>query len=194
MRRIIGAMAAWPVIVIGLGGTASATDAATGLEAGDSFRDCPSCPEMVVVPAGSFAMGADDAYIGRLTDLINVHDPDPDRVIRVAPRHQVRIGSKIAIGRHEISFDEWDRCVVAGGCWHIVGVRGWGRGARPVINVSWDDSQEYIGWLSAMSGQDYRLPSEAEWEYAARAGTDTGRWWGVDKIGIDNANCTDCGA
>ena len=104
-------MAAWPIVLIGLGGVASADGA-------DSFRDCPACPEMVVVAAGGFAMGADDAYIEHLTGLMNMHDPDPGRIVNMAPRHQVGIGARIAIGRHEVSFDEWDRCVAAGGCRH----------------------------------------------------------------------------
>ena len=135
MRRIVGVMAAWPIILTGLGNS-------SGADGADSFRDCPSCPEMVVVAAGSFAMGADDAYIAHLTGLMSLHDPDPDRVISTAPRQQVRIGARIAIGRHEVSFDEWDRCVAAGGCRHRADDPGWGRGARPVIDVSWHDTQD----------------------------------------------------
>ena len=79
---------------------------------------------------------------------------------------------------------EWDACVSAGGCG---GYRpedeGWGRGRRPVINVSWEDAQEYVRWLSRETGEDYRLLSEAEWEYVARAGTTTARYWGESEVG-----------
>ena len=70
---------------------------------------------------------------------------------------------------------------------------GWGRGRQPVINVSWHEAQAYVQWLSAQTGKQYRLPTEAEWEYAARAGTQTRYWWG-DDIGKNNAVCYDCGS
>ncbi len=94
---------------------------------------------------------------------------------------------------------EWDACVAADGCSHRPGEGGqehgvgWGRGRRPVINVSWNDAKQYVRWLSRKTGKSYRLPSEAEWEYAARAGTRTRYWWG-DAIGSDNAICARCGS
>ena len=78
-----------------------------------------------------------------------------------------------AVGKFEVTFAEWDACVAAGGCKHQPGDEGWGRGRRPVINVSWHDAKEYAAWLSRKTGKTYRLLSEAEWEYAARAGTTT---------------------
>jgi formylglycine-generating enzyme required for sulfatase activity len=72
-----------------------------------------------------------------------------------------------------VTFDEWDACIAAGGCKHRPGDEGWGRGRRPVINVSWNDAKEYVAWLSKTTGKSYRMLSEAEWEYAARAGTTT---------------------
>jgi formylglycine-generating enzyme required for sulfatase activity len=77
------------------------------------------------------------------------------------------------VGKFEVTFQEWDACVAAGGCAHRPDDQGWGRGRRPVINVSWYDAKEYAGWLSRKTGKTYRLLSEAEWEYAARAGTTT---------------------
>ena len=126
---------------------------------GRRFRDCTGCPEMVVVPAGSFMMGSRSAEIGRSGDE--------------GPRHRVRIGKPFAVGVHEVTFAQWDACRQGGGCSHNPPDRSWGRGKRPVIKVSWNDAQQYVRWLSETTGQGYRLLSESEWEYAARAGTKT---------------------
>ena len=127
---------------------------------GQRFRDCAACPEMVVVPPGSFSMGSPFFIKQRQYDE--------------GPPHRVWIDKPFAVGVHEVTFAEWDACVAAGGC------RGyrpddldWGRGRRPVINVSWKDAQAYVSWLSRETDQPYRLLSEAEWEYAARARTKT---------------------
>jgi formylglycine-generating enzyme required for sulfatase activity len=121
------------------------------------FRDCENCPEMVEIPAGKFMMGSVDG--------------DADE----KPAHEIHIDKPIAVGRYEITFDEWESCVSDGGC--LKNKRpddeGWGRARRPVINVSWNDAKEYVDWLSRKTGKPYRLLSEAEWEYAARAGTTT---------------------
>ena len=89
------------------------------------------------------------------------------------PVHEVHLDKPMAVGKYEITFDEWDACVVDGGCQKNKrpGDEGWGRARRPVINVSWGDAKEYAGWLSRKTGAPYRLLSEAEWEYAARAGS-----------------------
>ena len=145
---------------------------------GHRFRDCPECPEMVVVPAGSYKMGSPSSEAGR----------DDDE----GPVHQVTIVKPFAVGIYEVTFDEWDACVVAGGCKYRDD-NGWGRGNRPVIHISWDKTQEYVGWLSRMTGKTYRLLSEAEWEYVARAGSTTAYPWG-DGIDTKKANCDGCGS
>ena len=118
-------------------------------------KDCEVCPEMVVIPAGSYTMGAND---------ISEDEKPP---------HPVTVPQQFAAGRFEITFDEWDACVRERGCAHNPGDQGWGRGKRPVINVSWNDARQYTLWLSTKTGKTYRLLSEAEWEYLARAGTTT---------------------
>ena len=133
---------------------------------------------MVVVPAGSYKMGSPPSEAGR----------DDDE----GPVHQVTIAEPFAVGKYEVTFDEWDACVVAGGCKYRDD-SGWGRGNRPVIHISWDKTQEYVGWLSRMTGKTYRLLSEAEWEYVARAGSTTAYPWG-DGIDTNKANCDGCGS
>ena len=159
LARVITAVA----IIIGAFSTASAQE---HLKSGVSFRDCDECPEMVVIPAGSFTMGSPESEEGRSATE--------------GPRHIVTIARAFALGRYEVKFDEWDACMRAGGCDHRPDDWGWGRGNWPVINVSWDDAREYVRWLSRKTGQAYRLPSEAEWEYAARAGTTTAFHFGID--------------
>ena len=90
------------------------------------------------------------------------------------------IAKPFAVAKFELTFDEWDACAAHGDCAQHVSDNGWGRGRRPVINVSWDDAQTYVKWLSRITGKHYRLLSEAEYEYAARAGTETKYPWGDD--------------
>ena len=141
-----------------------------------AFRDCSVCPEMVVIPAGTFTRGSSAA------------DKRPAEL----PQQLVRIDTRIAIGRYEVTFDQWDACVRESGCSHVPDDRDWGRGARPVIHVSWEDARQYVQWLSRKTGRDYRLPSETEWEYAARAGTTTRYWWGNSLL-PGKAACKGCG-
>ena len=144
---------------------------------GDEFRDCDTCPKMVVVPAGSFMMGSPAS--------------EPKRDKDEGPRHKVRIPKPFAVGKFEVTFAEWDACVADGSCsGYQPDDRIWGRGGRgrrPVINVSWYDAKAYVAWLSRKTGKTYRLLSESEWEYAARAGTTTPFSTG-QRITTDQAN------
>ena len=149
------------------------------LTPGRVFRDCPECPEMVVLPAGSFTMGSPPGEEGRIGNE--------------GPQRRVTIRHPFAVGKYEVTFAEWDACVSAGGCRHRPDDEGWGRDRRPVINVNWENARGYVRWLSRRTGKRYRLLSEAEWEYAARAGTTTRYHWG-DGIGRDRANCLGCGS
>jgi len=145
---------------------------------GTLFRDCTTgCPVMVVVPPGKFVMGSPAR--------------EPDRRAGEGPQHAVEIAKSFALSQFEVTFAQWDACVAASAC--VRAVDAWGRGDMPVINVSWDDAQQYVVWLSRLTGENYRLPTEAEWEYAARAGSDSRFSWG-NELGADNANCGDCGS
>jgi formylglycine-generating enzyme required for sulfatase activity len=144
-----------------------------------SFRECAkNCPEMIVIPAGNFTMGSPATEKGRYTNE--------------GPQHKVTIARPFAVSKLDVTFDDWDVCVSVGGCPQTTD-GSMGRGTRPVINVTWDDAQQYVAWFSKMTGQRYRLLTEAEWEYAARAGTTTAYSWG-DEIGKGNANCNGCGS
>ena len=145
----------------------------------ETFQDCPDCPEMVVVPAGSFRMGC-------VSGSRNCGSDEP-------PVLQVRIDRPFALSAKEVTFEQWDACAADDGCGgYRPSDEGWGRGTHPVVNVSWEDVQQYVQWLSDQTGASYRLPSESEWEYAARAGSETEYAWG-DEIGSDRANCGECG-
>lgn len=114
---------------------------------------------MMVIPAGSFWQGSDEDA--------------PLALKKETPRRMVTLAEPFAISVFEITFEQWDRCVADGGCSNRPGDNGWGRAKRPVIMVSWNDAQEYVAWLSQESGQSYSLPSESQWEYAARAGEES---------------------
>jgi len=129
-----------------------------------TFKDCGDCPEMVVIPAGSFMMGA---------------PPQEADKPEEGPVHRVTIRKPFAMSKYEITWNEWNACVQARAC-SAARDEGFGQGNRPVINISRDDAILYAKWLSEKTGHAYRLPSEAEWEYAARAGTATVRYWGND--------------
>ncbi|MCZ8132474.1 MAG: formylglycine-generating enzyme family protein [Steroidobacteraceae bacterium] len=190
------------------------------------FRDCPTCPEMVVVPAGTFVLGTSG-------DAVEV-----DRARGEAPPLPVTMNRAYAIGRYEVTVAQWREFVIAtqyvtpadcrilsGGAWIRLRDRDWQNPGfatpqgddEPVVCVSWDDAKAYVDWLSKQTGQRYRLPSETEWEYAARGGTTSPRYFGnrdsheetalsvacdyanvydasavtMLDLGVPNANCND---
>jgi formylglycine-generating enzyme required for sulfatase activity len=136
----------------------------------DRLKDGQEGPEMVVIPAGTFSMGDSQGGGNKLEQ----------------PVHTVRIQKSFAIGRYEVTFEEYDKFATATGR-ELPGDKGFGRSRRPVINVSWNNAMDYAEWLSQQTAKRYRLPTEAEWEYAARAGTDTAYWWG-NEMKPDMAN------
>ena len=171
------------VAVLGLGASAFGGETGPSLAPGDRFRDCPDCPEMVVIPSGSFRQGC-----------LSNDDDDDDCQDDELPVRDVTIARNFALGVYEVTFAQWDACVARGGCGgYAPSDLSWGRGSRPVINVSWEDAQSYVQWLSVRTGHAYRLPSESEWECAARSGTSTKYWWG-DWVGENRANCYGCGS
>ncbi len=139
-----------------------------------TFKDCDLCPEMVVISAGDFMMGSNERFYEK-------------------PVHRVTIAKPFAVGKYEVTWDEWEACVAEAICDNgpvtkAGGDNGWGKGRRPVIEVSWHDANNYVAWLnSKVPGKPYRLLSEAEWEYAARAGTTTQYHWG-DAFDLSKAN------
>jgi formylglycine-generating enzyme required for sulfatase activity len=154
-QRILDLFRAWRLAVNLLG----ASEAPPAPRVGEVFQDCSDCPAMVLIPGGSFLMGSPAGETDRDSD------EGPQQRVTIAP---------FAAGRFDVTFAQWDACVAGGGC---NGYRpsddGWGRGDRPVIEVSWQDARSYVDWLSQRTGKRYRLLTEAEWEYAARAGTTT---------------------
>ncbi len=149
----------------GGGNVASALEAIDDLtlRPGKTFKDCTHCPTMVVVPAGSYWQGSEDSS----TYALN----------KEKPQRMVTFSESFAVGVFEVTFAQWDQCATQGGCSVRPRDNGWGRDKRPVIMVSWNDAQEYVSWINQQTGQSYRLPSESEWEYMARAG-EQGDWPG----------------
>ena len=141
-------------------------------KAGSDIRDCPACPVLAVIAPGAFTMGS------------NSSDPSEK------PPRRLTIDTSFAIGRTEVTVEQWNACVDAGGCPRTADA------ARapntPARDISWEDAQLYVKWLTKVSGKPYRLPTEAEWEYAARGGTSSRYAWG-DDMRRGNANCKDCG-
>ena len=153
------------------------------LKPGSSFKECAQdCPEMIVVPAGSFVMGSPPNEKGRYAIE--------------GPQHTVTFSKLFAVSKFQLTFVDWDACVIGGGCnAYNPNDQGWGRGQQPVINVNRNDAQQYVAWLSKVTGKTYRLLSEAEYEYVTRAGTQTAYPWGEDiqLNGRVMANCALCG-
>src|SRR5207247_482907 len=141
--------------------------------AGAQFKECSSCPEMVALPLGSFTMGS----------------PAGEGDAEERPAHNVVIAQRFAISKYPITFEQWEVCVAFGGCKNPASSGAWERGARPAINISWDDAQEYVTWLSRLTKRPYRLASEAEWEYAARAYQSTRSAFGYDETDLGDHRC-----
>jgi|HubBroStandDraft_4_1064222.scaffolds.fasta_scaffold15114_3 formylglycine-generating enzyme required for sulfatase activity len=151
------------------------------LKPGDSFNECHNCPEMIVVPTGGFWMGASALHTSEYNNAF--------------PGRPVTFARQFAVGKFEIAFIEWDTCVADGGCngYRPTTTFGLRDGREPVVNVSWHDAEQYVAWISKVTGKPYRLLSESEYEYAARAGTQTNYPWGFE-IGTNNADCKGCGS
>ena len=194
------------------------------LPPGTTFRDCLNCPEMVVIPAGTFLMGSSIADTERdLAAPDGLGSFEKDYLNEEHPQHQVRIGQPFDLGKYLVTRSEYAAFVQATGYTSAAGCIFYHRHNRigfayhgdgswqnpgfpqtdrdPVVCVSWWDAQAYVNWLNTKlqggaptnSGGRYRLPSEAEWEYAARAWQQTARWWGAN-IGTNNADCDGCGS
>ena len=147
-------------------------------EFADTLRDGGSAPAMVLLQAGDFRMGC-------LAPL-NCRDSE-------LPVRDVNVPNAFALSKFEVTFNDYDRFAEATGLAPAESPRGWQRGNSPVINVSWQDANDYAAWLSAQTGRQYRLPTEAEWEFAARAGGTADFSWGSE-IGSARANCNGCGS
>ncbi|WP_332670950.1 SUMF1/EgtB/PvdO family nonheme iron enzyme [Aromatoleum sp.] len=137
------------------------------------IKDCPACPALVELPRGEFGMGS------------NTDDPSE------RPAHRVTIGRPFAIGKYEVTNEQWAACVAAAACAKLAGDDAAMKNA-PARDLSWNDARQYVQWLSKTTGKSYRLPTEAEWEYAVRGGTATRYWWGA-QMAPGKANCKDCG-
>ena len=136
---------------------------------GAEWKDCAACPPLISLPAGQFTMGSNSSDLSE------------------RPAHKVTLATPFAIGKYEVTAGQWNACADARVCQRVAQAD-----EAPVRDVSWDDVQQYLKWLGTTSGKPYRLPTEAEWEYAARGGTTTAFWWG-EKLVPGKANCKDCG-
>lgn len=136
------------------------------------ITDCPTCPVLVSLPRGAFTMGS------------NANDPSEK------PPHHVTLNEAFAIGKYEVTVEQWLACSAAAACPHISSEAA--PRNTPARDLSWDDAQQYVKWLARITGKPYRLPTEAEWEFAARGGTATRYWWG-EQMKKGTANCKDCG-
>jgi formylglycine-generating enzyme required for sulfatase activity len=138
-----------------------------------ALRDCSQCPQLVLLPAGEFRMGSTEMFPFE------------------GPVHSVRISKPLYIGEREVTFGEWDACVAEGGCAYSPPHHGSVRETLPATNLDWNDAHQYVAWLSKKTGKTYRLASESEWEYAARAGGTASFPWGAS-VEKNRANCGDC--
>jgi len=145
---------------------------------GEAFRDCPDCPEMVVIPSGAGMVGSPAS--------------EPDHASDESPQHQIRLAKPLAIGRYPITRAEFTAYARdTSGADSVAGTLFEATDRDPAVMITWAEANDFAEWLSRRTGQHYRLPTEAEWEYAARGGTQTRYWWG-DEIGQGNADCGMC--
>jgi formylglycine-generating enzyme required for sulfatase activity len=171
--------------------TALTAQVEQALKPGDTFKECAYCPEMVVVPAGSFMMGSPEDEVGRDSNE--------------GPQRRVTIAMPFAVAKFENTKLEWSACSAHGGCTvnqYVAPEVGFRMVLHKYLNVaidpepqtgmSWDKAKRYVAWLAKLTDKPYRLLTEAEWEYAARAGKQTRYSWG-DEIGTDKASCKGCG-
>jgi formylglycine-generating enzyme required for sulfatase activity len=143
------------------------------VSAGGAGADCDVCPEMVTISPDAFTMGDSKGDISEM------------------PAHHVTLSKPYAIGKYEVTVGQWKACVAAGDCKKIPD-SDMTSNDLPARDISWGDAMKYVGWISRVTGKPYRLPTEAEWEYAARAGTQTRYWWGNEMV-PGKAYCKDCG-
>ncbi|MBI2291257.1 MAG: SUMF1/EgtB/PvdO family nonheme iron enzyme, partial [Betaproteobacteria bacterium] len=136
---LIAALAATPAVAGEAFAQRNRNVVAAPANPGALFKDCDGCPEMVVIPPGSYEMGGS---------------------------RRITLSRSFAVAKTEISFAQWDACVAESGCRHRPDDSGWGRGNQPVMNVNWHDAKQYVAWLARKTGKSYRLLTEAEWEYA----------------------------
>ena len=175
LRSVLPLLAASTAIVMAL--PIPTAQAQEKHNAGEEFRDCADCPAMVVLPAGRYGMPMPPIDQGR------PYDEGENRL--------VIIPQPFAVGKFEVTFDEWGACVADGKCASAKD-EGWGGGKRPVVNISWTEADRYTRWLAGKTGKPYRLPTEAEWEYAARAGAGRARFFGIKPEDVcDFANVYD---
>jgi formylglycine-generating enzyme required for sulfatase activity len=153
--------------------SASEPESATAAGPIAAIKDCGACPVMLVMNPGPFTMGSSSS--------------DPSE----RPAHKVALKTPFALGKYEVTVEQWNACVQANVCPSIPSAAD-AAPNLPMRDVSWDEAQLYLKWLSSISGKPYRLPSEAEWEYAARGGTTSRYWWG-DQMKGGNSSCKDCG-
>lgn len=136
-------------------------------------KDCPNCPALINLPASAFTMGSDSGDASE------------------RPAHHVSIAKPFAIGKYEITVEQWNLCAEAGACPRIPSLANAVKNS-PARDLSWEDAQAYVKWLSKTTGKSYRLPTEVEWEYAARGGSSSRFWWGA-QMQASKAACRDCG-
>jgi formylglycine-generating enzyme required for sulfatase activity len=156
-------------------------------------------------PMGFYVLMGEAGWIWKWPEMVSIHpgqahfpetfrlgsgEEDPDAGLDEKPPRNVKMRASFAIGRFEVTFDEFELFARLTGR-DVPNDAGWGRKNRPVINISWEDAVAYTRWLTSKIGKDFRLPTEAEWEYAARGGTETRYWWG-DEMKLDHANCWGC--